>query len=132
MKICCGTDIIEIERIKQSIEDEKTGETFKNRVYTQKEIDYCESKKSQKYQHYAARFAAKEAVFKAISEQLENKYSISWKDIEISNNNQGKPQVKIAKNKLKNLENLENLENIDLSISHCKSYAMASVVGIIK
>ena len=129
MKICCGTDIIEIERIKQSIEDEKTGETFKNRVYTQKEIDYCESKKSQKYQHYAARFAAKEAVFKAISEQLENKYSISWKDIEISNSNQGKPQVKIAKNKLKNLE---NLENIDLSISHCKSYAMASVVGIIK
>ena len=126
MKICCGTDIIEIERIKQSIEDEKTGETFKNRVYTQSEIDYCESKKSQKYQHYAARFAAKEAVFKAISEQLENKYSISWKDIEISNSNQGKPQVKIAKNKLK------NLENIDLSISHCKSYAMASVVGIIK
>ncbi len=126
MKICCGTDIIEIERIKQSIEDEKTGETFKNRVYTQSEIDYCEGKGMQKYQHYAARFAAKEAVFKAISEQLENKYSISWKDIEISNNNQGKPQVKIAKNKLK------NLENIDLSISHCKSYAMASVVGIIK
>ena len=58
MKICCGTDIIEIERIKQSIEDKKMGETFKNRIYTQNEIDYCESKKGQKYQHYAARFAA--------------------------------------------------------------------------
>ena len=95
MKICCGTDIIEIERIKQSIEDKGTGEAFKRRVYTQREIDYCESKKSQKYQHYAARFAAKEATFKAISEQLKDKYSISWKDIEITNNEQGKPQIKI-------------------------------------
>ena len=93
MKICCGTDIIEIERIKQSIEDKKTGEAFKRRVYTQNEIDYCESKGAQKYQHYAARFAAKEAVFKAISEKI---------------------------------------ENIDLSISHCKKYAVANVAGIIK
>ncbi len=126
MKICCGTDIIEIERIKQSIEDEKTGETFKNRVYTQKEIDYCESKKLQKYQHYAARFAAKEAVFKAISEKLEDKYSITWQDIEILNNEQGKPQIKI-----KNMD-IKTIENIDLSISHCKSYAVATVVGIMK
>ena len=74
MKIACGTDIIEIDRIKQSIED--MGERFLERVYTEKEIEYCESKKGQKYQHYAARFAAKEAAFKAISEQLNDKYSM--------------------------------------------------------
>lgn len=44
MKICCGTDIIEIERIKESIEDEKTGKAFVARIYTKKEIAYCESK----------------------------------------------------------------------------------------
>lgn len=121
MKICCGTDIIEIERIKQSIEDEKTGQAFLERVYTVKEIEYCESKKAQKYQHYAARFAAKEAAFKAISEQIDNKYGVSWKDIEISNNLQGRPKLNIQGIELK------NMENIDLSISHCKEYAVANV-----
>ena len=65
MKVTCGTDIIEIERVKESIEN--TGDAFLRRVFTEKEIEYCESKNKQKYQHYAARFAAKEAVFKAIS-----------------------------------------------------------------
>ena len=126
MKVCCGTDIIEIERIKKSIEDEKTGQAFIKRVFTQKEIDYCESKKGQKYQHYAARFAAKEAAFKAISEQIDDKFSISWKDFEITNNTQGKPQLNIS-----NID-LQNIENIDLSISHCKQYAVANVTVLIK
>ncbi len=121
MKICCGTDIIEIERIRESIEDEKTGETFVTRIYTKKEIEYCESKNMQKYQHYAARFAAKEATFKAISEQLEGKYSIAWRDIEIINNEQGRPCLNLIG------INLENIEDIDLSISHCKQYAVATV-----
>lgn len=121
MKICCGTDIIEIERIKKSIEDEKAGKAFVERVYTQKEIKYCESKKMQKYQHYAARFAAKEAAFKAISEQLEDKYSITWKDIEIVNNEQGRPELNLIGIDLK------NVEDMDLSISHCKEYAVANV-----
>lgn len=121
MKICCGTDIIEIERIKKSIEDEKMGKAFIERVYTQKEIEYCESKKAQKYQHYAARFAAKEAVFKAISEQLEDKYSITWKDIEVINNKQGRPKLNLIG------IDLNEIEDIDLSISHCKEYAVANV-----
>lgn len=122
MKISCGTDIIEIKRIKDSIENEKTGENFKKRVFTQNEIDYCESKKNQKYQHYAARFAAKEAVFKAISENLKDKYQISWQNIEILNNIQGKPKINIIE------INLKNLEDIDVSISHCKEYALANVI----
>ena len=68
MKITCGTDIIEIERIKQTMEDME--QAFKDRVFTEAEIKYCESRKKQKYQHYAGRFAAKEAVFKAISTKL--------------------------------------------------------------
>ena len=81
MKVTCGTDIIEIYRIKESIE--KLGEAFLNRIFTENEIKYCESKKKQKYQHYAARFAAKEAAFKALSWKIDDKYSISWKDFEI-------------------------------------------------
>jgi holo-[acyl-carrier protein] synthase len=121
MKICCGTDIIEIERIRNSIEDEAMGKAFIERVYTPKEIAYCESKKMQKYQHYAARFAAKEAAFKAISEQLEDKYSISWQDIEVINDEQGRPSLNLIGIDLK------NIEDIDLSISHCKEYAVANV-----
>ena len=121
MKICCGTDIIEIERIRNSIEDEAMGKAFIERVYTPKEIAYCESKKMQKYQHYAARFAAKEADFKAISEQLEDKYSISWQDIEVINDEQGRPSLNLIGIDLK------NIEDIDLSISHCKEYAVANV-----
>ena len=121
MQITCGTDIIEIERIKESIED--LGKKFLNRIYTQKEIEYCESKKGQKYQHYAARFAAKEAIFKAISKELNDKYEIGWKDMEIFNDEQGRPQVKI-----KGVQK----ENIDISISHCKNYAVAMVVMLVE
>jgi len=124
MKIKCGNDIIEIERIKESIDS--LGEKFLQKVFTENEIQYCESKKMQKYQHYAARFAAKEATFKAISESLKDKYELSWQDYEILNDEKGKPNVKI-----KGIE-IENLENIDLSISHCKQYAMATVVAIFK
>ena len=120
MKVTCGTDIIEIERIKENIE--KLEGKFVNRVFTQREIEYCESKNIQKYQHYAARFAAKEAIFKAISWKLDDKFSISWKDIEVINNNEGKPEVNITG------MNLEDIENIDISISHCKEYAVANVV----
>ena len=75
MKVTCGTDIIEVDRIKQSIEN--LGDKFLNKIYTKKEIEYCRSKNVMEYQHFAARFAAKEAIFKAISEFLENKNEIN-------------------------------------------------------
>lgn len=120
MKFNCGTDIIEIKRIQESIES--LGDRFINKIYTKNEIDYCESKKGQKYQHYAARFAAKEAIFKALSEKLENKFDINWLDAEIVNNTNGKPIVKFVNKQIK------DLEGIDVSISHCKEYAVANVV----
>ncbi len=119
MKIRTGVDIIEIERVKDSIED--TNGKFCERVFTEKEIEYCESKKAQKYQHYAARFAAKEAVLKAISQLLESKFDIEWKEIEILNDENGRPYVNLIKEEI-------NIEDVDISISHCKTYAVASVV----
>ena len=124
MKISCGTDIIEINRIKESIEE--LGTKFLERVYTEKEIAYCESKKKQKYQHYAARFSAKEAIFKAISSGLHNKYDIGWKDIEVVNDENGRPHAKLL-----HIE-IPEIEEMDISISHCKEYATANVVVIWK
>ena len=124
MKITCGIDIIEIERIKDAIEpiNNKLDDKFKERVYTEKEIRYCESKKQQKYQHYSARFSAKEAVFKAISQYLGNKFEITWKDIEVTNDKTGRPKVTIYH------EISKKIEQIDISMSHCKQYAIANVV----
>ena len=122
MKIRTGTDIIEISRVKESIES--TNKKFCERVYTEKEREYCESKKMQKYQHYAARFAAKEAVFKAISKTLNRKYDITWKDIEVLNDETGRPYIKLSE------QFANKIEDIDISISHCKEYAVANVVII--
>ena len=124
MKISCGTDIIEIKRIKESIED--LGNKFLERVYTNTEIEYCESKRSQKYQHYAARFAAKESVFKAISRKLNNKYDIGWKNIEVVNDENGRPHAGLL-----DIE-IQEIEEMDVSISHCKEYAIANVVVVWK
>lgn len=123
MKVTCGTDIIEIERVKESIE--KLGEKFLDRVFTKKEIEYCESKNIQKYQHYAVRFAAKEAAFKAISWKIDDKYEVCWKDFEILKDKQGRPKLNILGIDLK------DIENIDLSMSHCKQYAVANVTILV-
>ena len=123
MQVKTGTDIIEVERIKESIE--KLGDKFLNRVFTENEIKYCEGKNISKYEHYAARFAAKEAIFKAISPLLDNKFSIDWTDIEIVNDNQGRPYAVLSKEILKNI-------NIDISLSHVKEYALATAVAVLE
>ncbi len=124
MRVKCGVDIIEIKRIQESIE--QLGETFLNKIYTKKEIQYCESKGKTKYEHYAARFAVKEAAFKALSEGVEDKYQISWKDVETSNDENGRPEVEIL------FLNPKNVENVDVSISHCRDYAIANVTVLLK
>ena len=124
MKIKSGTDIIEIERIKNSIEE--LGEKFLKKIFTEKEIEYCESKGKQKYQHYAARFAAKEAAFKAVSQEFDNKFEPTWTDFEILNDEKGRPNISI------NIIDLNKIEDIDVSISHCKQYATAIVVALYK
>ena len=122
MDITCGTDIIEIDRIKKLIDEEKN--TALDKLFSMSEQNYCESKKNVKYQHYAVRFSAKEAIFKAISNRLDNKFSISWKDVEIINDKNGRPEVKFIANEP------NGLDRIDISLSHCKEYAVAYVIAV--
>lgn len=118
MQIKNGIDIIEVNRIKESIE--QFGESFLDRLFTKREQEYCEKSKIMKYQHYAARFAAKEAIFKAISENIENSKELLWRRIEITNNENGKPKVNFIDYELK------GLVCMDLSVSHINNYAIAS------
>lgn len=120
MQITNGTDMIEVSRIEEAIEENK--ESFLDKVYTKSEITYCEAKKIAKYQHYAGRFAAKEAIFKAISPFLENKYDISWKNIEIINDEKGRPKVHFIG------ICFSKMQQIDVSISHLKEYATSTAV----
>lgn len=120
MKLKIGTDIIEISRIKSLIDAE--GSKFLERMYTEKEIEYCEARKESKYQSYAARFAAKEAIYKALSDKLE---TYTWKDFEIANSQSGKPVVCLH-------ANIKGLNSIEISLSHCKEYAVAYVTAILE
>lgn len=121
--IACGNDIIRISRVKDSIE--QIGETFLKRVYTDEEINYCESRRMCKYQSYAARFAAKEALYKAIAPDTSEE--VEWKTIEVKRLENGKPFIELHE-KIKALATQKKVESIDLSLSHDGDYAMATVV----
>lgn len=120
MIIGIGIDIIEIERIKESIE--RNGERFLNKVYTAKEIEYCDSK-ANKYQHYAARFAAKEAVAKALSTGWNNEFS--WQNIEVFNEDTGMPYVKLSG---KLLDFLSVDKEIKISLTHSRDNTAAVAI----
>lgn len=124
MKITTGVDIIEVDRIKKAVED--LSDSFLNRVYTTKELEYCQKSNKMKYQHLATRFAGKEAVFKAISGYIDRS-KLMWQDIEVENDENGRPKINM--DKLKKC-GLENLESIDISLSHIKEYAIANVVAV--
>ena len=123
MGIYSGVDMVEIDRIRHSLENGE--EAFKRRVFTEKEIEYCESRKSAKYQSYAARFAAKEAVSKAFGTGI-GKY-ISWKDIEVLNDENGKPYIVLSDNARKLFHSINGLD-MSISLSHCKNYAIAFAI----
>ena len=116
-----GTDLIEIHRIKKA--RERWGKRFLERVYTSRELKYCLIKKYPD-NSLAGRFAAKEAVMKALGTGLSS--GVSWKEIEIINDVKGKPEVKVyGKTK-----NLLDKRKILISISHTKENAIAQVVII--
>ena len=132
MKVTTGIDIIEVERIKEAILE--VGDSFLNRIYTEKEIEYCNKSEVMKYQHFAARFAAKEAVFKAISEYIDGRKDAIWKDIEITNIESGKPEINVDKLKENINKTGDNVRliNIDVSISHIRDFAVASAVALVQ
>jgi len=114
MVLGIGIDIIEIERIKKSVDD--YGEHFLNKIYTKVEIEYSQSK-ANKYQHYAARFAAKEAIYKALSNDTDTVYS--WQDVEIYNEVNGLPKVNFY-GALKDFLNED--KQLKISMSHSENY----------
>lgn len=125
MAVFCGNDIIKISRVQSAIE--KLGDAFIKRIYTDQEISYCESRRMCKFQSYAARFAAKEAVFKAISPK--NLDDITWRDIEVVKSENGKPFIKLADKMKEYADSLKiSDQNIDVSLSHDDDYAIATVV----
>ncbi len=116
MKMCgTGIDIIEVKRIKRSLEK---NERLMHRIFTNEEIDYCNSKKN-KWQHFAVRFAAKEAVIKALGNR-----AVDLKNISINNKKNGQPKV-ILDGILKSFQN-----RLVVSLSHCKDYAVAQAILI--
>jgi phosphopantetheine--protein transferase-like protein len=122
MIVGCGIDLVRISRIKKIIA--KWDDCFLKRIYTQIEIDYCESKNERRYQSYAGYFAAKEAWVKAIGTGFRE---IKWKEIEIRNNNMGKPEIYLS-NRLNKITKEKGIINIQLSISHVEGLAVALVI----
>ena len=124
MIIGMGTDIIDIRRIKKTIE--KYGFRFKNKCFSKSEIQRSESK-TNSIESYAKRYAAKEACSKALGTGILR--GVFWKDIEVINNKYGKPFIQLHNGALKRIRKITNKNYIiDISLSDEKNYAIANVI----
>ena len=117
-----GVDIVEVKRVKAAVK--RYGRRFLDKIYTKREIDYCRSKGAPE-QHLAARFAAKEAVYKAFGGG--GKITIAWTDVEIINEKNGKPKV-ILKGSAKRLMDKRKIRKAVISLSHTKNYAVGNCI----
>jgi len=117
-----GIDIIETDRIKKLIIKDNS---FTDKIFTPLEIEYCESRKAGKYQSYAVRFTAKEALFKAIGTGWRD--NMSFDEIEVSNDELGKPVIEV-KGYVKKYFKKNKIKNIFVSLSHLKKITIAVVV----
>jgi len=113
MIVGTGVDITEVRRLKQAVE--RWGNEFLNRVFTKAELENAKTRGSL-HQHLAGRFAAKEAIFKAMGDA-----KLSWKDVQILNDKEGKPLCRILNSRNKNVD-------VHISISHVKNYATAFAI----
>jgi holo-[acyl-carrier protein] synthase len=119
-----GTDIVECARIARVIE--KHGDLFLRRIFTPGEIDYCHGKK-RSTEHFAGRWAAKEAIFKALGTGWRGK--VQWTDFEVRRDDLGKPTVHVAGTS-KDFLIEERIADILLSMSHCREYATATALAL--
>jgi holo-[acyl-carrier protein] synthase len=122
MIVGVGVDLAEVSRIRASFE--RFGEKFRDRLYTPLEIAYCESK-ANKYERYAARFAAKEAGMKAIGTGMRR--GVRWVDFEVANLPSGKPTLRFHGVAAKYAERL-GVTNIALSMTHTSETSLAHVI----
>ncbi|NMA51598.1 MAG: holo-ACP synthase [Peptococcaceae bacterium] len=117
-----GTDIIEIDRIRQAIE--RSGNRFLERVFTPAEIAYCEAGRD-RFPGYAARFAAKEAVLKVMGSGLQH---CRWVDVEVRRGTDGPPEVMLHGNAAE-LARARGIREWYLSVSHSKKNAVAFAIA---
>jgi holo-[acyl-carrier protein] synthase len=124
MKIAQGIDLVDFPRIEQMFE--RHGQPFLDRVFTEAEQKYADTKKD-RMEKLAGRFAAKEAVLKLLGTGWRGK--IAWTDIEIINNQTGQPQVRIS-GQVKEIANKLGITDISISITHTANFAIASAAAL--
>ena len=123
MIVGMGIDICEVDRIQRAIASSH-GSRFKERIYTGLEIAYVESK-ANRWERYAARFAAKEAGMKALGTGWSG--GLGWQDLEVSNLPSGRPTLRLRR-KAAELAERMGVVNIALSMTHTAQQAMAIVI----
>ena len=123
MVIGIGTDVIEIERVKRSIE--RFGEAFLRRVYTVEEVAYCQGKKKNAAESFAARFAAKEAAAKALGTGISR--GVSWTEFAVGREAGGRPMLRLL-GRAGALAAELGVVRVSLSLTHGREVAMAVVV----
>jgi holo-[acyl-carrier protein] synthase len=121
MIIGTGIDIIEVDRIAHRVGKDNG---FREFVFSQEEMNYCDSKAA-RFEHYAARFAAKEAFLKAVGKGWES--GLKWNEIEVVKEENGKPGIRITGHTKKILSPM-GIRVIHVSLSHIKSMATACVI----
>ena len=119
-----GTDIVECVRIRKMID--RHGELFLARVYTEREVRFCQSRR-RATEHFAARWAAKEAVLKALGTGWRR--GLAWTDMEVRTEPSGRPQVLLC-GVAKDIAQAQRVGDILISMSHCRAYATAYALAV--
>jgi len=119
-----GIDIVEISQLKNAVC--RWRNSFLKRIFTDNEINYSQARKFS-YQHLAARFAAKEAVLKAIGDASIRR--IEWRNVEVLNDEFGKPTIRLS-GEAKKIKEKKDISDIIISMSHTRNYAVASAILI--
>jgi len=120
-----GLDMVEVERIRRALENWRFGQRFRNRVFTAQEIQYCEGKRAGRFESYAGRFAAKEAVMKALGRGWGAR--VCWLDIEVARARNGRPEI-VLHDKTAVMANELGIRRWSLSITHTKDHGLAYVI----
>lgn len=121
-----GIDAIEVGRVERALNHHRTGERFRHRVFTEGEIAYCESRGLPRYQSYAARFAAKEAVMKAMGTGWNR--NVGWSEIEVVRERGKAPTIALS-GKAAAYARKRNIARFHLSITHTREQAIAYVIA---
>jgi len=124
MIVAVGTDLVEVERIRTAVENPRTGERFRARVYTDSEVAYC-TRRRRPAESFAARFAAKEAVMKALGRGYFD--GIAWRDIEVARGEE-QPAV-VLYGRARERAVALGITRWHLALSHTATHAVAFVVA---